>query len=291
MTRSEVRPSSGGAARLIPLVASLGAAAVFLPALANDLIDQDDGSLLLGTPWYRGLGPSDLAWMFTTGRMGHWMPINWLSCGLHHAVFFCAGRALLRAALPARLASDPWRRAGARVAALAFGIHALRMESVAWVTERRDVLSGLFYLLAVWAYLRYVARRAATAYWAALGGFAVALMSNSITASLSGSLVLLDIYPLGRLGGAVGWLTPAARRVWLEKLPFATLAVAGAAVAVRANASVGGLTPLGVLVSRSARRARSSRSGSTWRGSSGPRPFRRSMSSRCRSALSWPASS
>lgn len=152
--------------------------------------------------------------------MGHWMPVNWLAFGLDHAVFFCVARALLRAALPARRASDPWRRAGARVAALAFGIHPLRVESVARVTERRDVLSSLFYLLAVWAYLRYVARRAATAYWAALGCFALALMSKSITASLPGSLVLLDIYPLGCLGGASRSRSCPSRRLRSPARPW-----------------------------------------------------------------------
>lgn len=268
-TVSAVGPSTGGATRFLPVVAALGTVVIFLPALANGFIDWDEGSLLLRNPWYRGLAPSNLAWMFTTILMGHWMPVNWLSFGLDYllwgmnpagyhltnvllhaagvAVFFCVVRALLRAAFPARPASDPWLSVGALVAALAFGIHPLRVESVAWITERRDVLSGLFYLLALWAYLRYVERRAKSAYWTALGCFALALMSKSITASLPGILVLLDIYPLGRLGGATGWLTPAARRVWLEKVPFAALAVAGAAVAVRAVASGGGLTPLGVL--------------------------------------------
>lgn len=266
---SAVRPTLGGAARFLPLVAGLGAIVVFLPALSNGFLDWDDGPLLLRNPWYRGLGPSNLSWMFSTVLMGHWMPVNWLSFGLDYllwdmnpwgyhltnillhgaavTVFFCVAHALLRAALPARPASDPWLSAGALVAALAFGIHPLRVESVAWVTERRDVLSGLFYILTLWAYLRYVARRSKGAYWIALGSFALALMSKSITASLPGVLVLLDIYPLKRLGGASGWLTPAARRVWLEKLPFVALAVAAAVVAVRAIARGGGLTPLGVL--------------------------------------------
>jgi len=266
---SAVRPGSGGAARFLPLAAGLGVVLVFLPALANGFIDWDDGSLLLRNPWYRGLAPSNLAWMFTTVLMGHWMPVNWLSFGLDYllwgmnpagyhltnvllhaaaaTVFFCVAHALLRAAIPDRPASDPWLGAGALVAALAFGVHPLRVESVAWITERRDVLSGLFYLLAVWAYLRYAERRAKSAYWIALGCFALALMSKSITASLPGVLLVLDVYPLRRLGAAAGWFTPAARRVWLEKLPFAALAVAGAAVAVRAIASGGGLTPLGVL--------------------------------------------
>lgn len=266
---SAVPHRMAGAARFLPLAAGLGAALLFLPALANGFIDWDEGSLLLRNPWYRGLGPLNLAWMFSTVLMGHWMPLNWLSFGIDYllwgmnpagyhltsvllhaagvAVFYCVAHSLLLSALPDREASDPWLSAGALVAALVFGIHPLRVESVAWVTERRDVLSGLFYLLAVWAYLRYVARGAKSAYWSALACFALALMSKSITASLPGILVLLDIYPLGRLGGTTGWLTPAARRAWIEKLPFAALAVAGAAVAVRAIAVGGGLTPLGVL--------------------------------------------
>ena len=253
----------------MPLVAFLVTAVVFLPALAGGFIDWDDGSLLLRNPWYRGLGPANLAWMFTTVRMGHWMPLNWISFGfdylvwgmrplgyhltnvlLHAAaasVLYLVTARLLRAALPRRAPSDPWLRAGALVAALAFGIHPLRVESVAWITERRDVLSGLFYLLAVWAYLRYVDRRSARAYWAAVGCFALALMSKSITASLPVVLLLLDIYPLRRLGGGVGWLTRSARRAWLEKLPFAVLAGAGAVVAFWAVARGGGLTPLGTL--------------------------------------------
>lgn len=264
-----VRRSPWGSAGLPPLVAFVVTAVVFLPALGGGFLDWDDGTLLLRNPWYRGLAPSNLAWMFTTVRMGHWMPLNWISFGLDYllwgmnpfgyhltnvllhaaaaSVLYLVAARLLRAALPGRAPSDPWLRAGALVAALAFGIHPLRAESVAWITERRDVLSGLFYLLTVLAYLRYVDRRSARAYWAAVGCFALALLSKSITASLPAVLLLLDIYPLGRLGGAVGWLTAAARRVWLEKLPFAGLAGAGAAAAFWAIASGGGLTPLGTL--------------------------------------------
>jgi tetratricopeptide (TPR) repeat protein len=254
---------------LLPLLAFLITVLVFLPGLGGGFIDWDDGSLLLRNPWYRGLGPGNLTWMFTTVRMGHWMPLNWLSFGLDYllwglnpfgyhltnvllhgaaaATLYPVTIGLLEAARPGWCASDPWLRWGALVAALTFGIHPLRVESVTWITERRDVLSGLFYLLAVWAYLRYATGRSRRAYWIALGCFALALMSKSITASLPGMLLLLDVYPLRRLGGHAGWLTPAARRVWLEKVPFVVLAGTAAAVAFWALASGGGLTSLGRL--------------------------------------------
>lgn len=274
MTDHQERLPSGGARPRqagggLAVGAALCTAAVFLPALANGFIDWDDGSLLLRNPWYRGLGPSNLAWMFTTVRMGHWMPLNWLSFGLDYlawgmrplgyhltsvmlhsagaAVFYLVARRLLRAALPGRAPDDRWLAWGALAAALAWAIHPLRVESVAWITERRDVLSGLFYLSSVLLYLRYAETRAGRVYWAAVGCFALALMSKSITASLPGVLLVMDVYPLRRLGGSVGWITPAARRVWLEKLPFAALAVAMVAVAFWALASGGGLTPLRAL--------------------------------------------
>src|SRR5262249_1446610 len=62
-------------------------ALAFLPALGGRFIDWDDGSLLLRNPWYRGLGPSNLAWMVSTVRMGHWMPLNWISFGLDYVVW------------------------------------------------------------------------------------------------------------------------------------------------------------------------------------------------------------
>src|SRR5262244_2148326 len=214
---------------VLPLVAFVATALVFLPALGGGFIDWDDGSLLVRNPWYRGLGRANLAWMFSTVRMGHWMPLTWLSFGFDYmvwgmnplgyhltnvalhssaaAVLYVVTKRVLRVALSARPLGDGWLRAGALVAALAFGLHPLRVESVAWITERRDVLSGLFYLLTISTYLRYVERRSRGAYWASVGCFALALMSKSITASLPAVLLLLDVYPLRRLGGRAGWIT------------------------------------------------------------------------------------
>jgi Tfp pilus assembly protein PilF len=121
--------------------------------------------------------------------------------------------------------------AGAAVAALLFAVHPLRVESVAWATERRDVLCSAFYLLAVHAYLRGAARGGTVrGRWlvASLAAFAAALMSKAMAMTLPASLLLLDVYPLRRWQ-ALGW-----RAAFREKLPFLVLSAASAAVALLA---------------------------------------------------------
>ena len=262
---------------LYPLAAALLTFAVFLPALDNGFIDWDERPLLLGNRHYRGLGWDQIAWMFTTRLMGHWMPLNWISFGLDYAlwgmnplgyhltnvvvhavnaaVFYAVALRLLALALPGRLSAGGGRlRLGAFAAALLFSVHPLRVESVAWITERRDVLSGLFYLLAILAYLRYCEARMAgrrnwaRPYWAAVALCGLALLSKAIAVSLPAILLLLDIYPLRRLGvGPGGWTGPAARRVWIEKLPFAALAATAAGIALWAQIAGGNPVPLAVL--------------------------------------------
>src|SRR5947209_4632250 len=141
-------------------------------------------------------------------------------------------RRLLAAARPDT--SEMALRTGAVVAALFFAVHPLRAESVAWATERRDVLSGLLFLTCVLLYLRAAGttgarRRGLLAL--AVGSFALALLAKSIVMTLPLLLVVLDWYPLRRLSPAPGtWRSPDLRRVWLEKLPFFLVAGAGAAV-------------------------------------------------------------
>ena len=136
--------------------------------------DWDDPINFLENPYYRGLGWPQLRWMLTANVMGHWIPVTWLTLGadyvvwgmnpfgyhltnlLLHAVsaalFYLVSRRLLELAIPA--ASPGILSLGAAVAALYFAVHPLRVESVAWITERRDLTSGLFFLLAILAYLK-----------------------------------------------------------------------------------------------------------------------------------------
>lgn len=230
------------------LIVAAAALVVFAPAIRNGFVDWDDNLLLVGNLHYRGLGWTQIRWMFTTALMGHWTPIAWLTLGadyvlwgmkpagyhatsvvLHAAtavVFFGVASVLLARAMPA--ATSAARVGGAVVAALVFALHPLRAESVAWVTERRDVVSGLFYLVSVFAYLRMAEGRRRWPWLAAsLAAYALALGSKVVTVTLPLVLVILDVYPLRRLPASPrAWLTAAARRVWLEKLPWAVLALA-----------------------------------------------------------------
>lgn len=236
---------------LIPLPIAVLTFAVFAPAVHGQFV-WDDTLNLSGNSLYRGLGWPQLRWMFTTFHMGHYIPLTWMTFGLDYLVWgtdpfgyhltnvvlhaanavivYFIARRLLGAALPGgRMA----RALTAGAVALLFALHPLRAESVAWATERRDVLSGLFYLLAVLAYLRACERGARWRrwYWATVALFWCALFSKSMAVSLPVVLLILDVYPLRRLGGASGWWTSSARRVYAEKLPFVALAGAVSALA------------------------------------------------------------
>src|SRR5215467_5707239 len=153
---------------LPPLCIAVLTIIFFLPALQNGFV-WDDESNIEENLRYRGLGWSHLRWMFTTFLMGHYQPLSWITLGsdyliwgmnpfgyhltnliLHtaNAVFFYfVTRRLLRIAFSMPANEGPWRlEVGSAFAALLFAIHPLRVESVAWVTERRDVLSGFFFL-------------------------------------------------------------------------------------------------------------------------------------------------
>src|SRR5439155_20750479 len=131
-------------------------------------------------------------------------------------------------------------------AALVFAIHPLRVESVAWVTERRDVLSGLFYLVTILLYLRACERgeRGRGWYRLSVAVFVCALLSKSMVVNLPVVLLILDVYPLRRLGGAVGWWSERARRVYIEKIPFVLLAAAASTVALIAQLSHSAMIPV-----------------------------------------------
>src|SRR5438132_10708887 len=134
------------------------------------------------------------------------------------------------------LADGP-RRAGAVAATLFFTLHPLRAESVAWVTERRDVLSGLFFLLTILTYLKTGEESGRRRLWLLAGSagfYILALASKGSVMVLPALLLVLDIYPLRQLG----------RRTLIEKIPFVLLGVAGAAATYYAQNANAYITPL-----------------------------------------------
>lgn len=163
---------------LLPLIVASCTAIAFAPALRNGFVDWDDLDTLTENPFYRGLGWPQLKWMWTTTLMGQYIPVTWMTLGLDYVVwgmdpvgyhltslvlhvanaglfYLVALRLLALGIADGASANDFSIRLGAAFAALVFGVHPLRVESVAWATERRDVLCGFFWLLATLAYLRY----------------------------------------------------------------------------------------------------------------------------------------
>lgn len=245
---------------LAPIFVFVATGIVFLPAIHNDFVTWDDNAALAGNLNYRGLGLRELRWMFTTFFMGHYQPLSWMTFGvdylfwglnplgyhLTNVILHAANAALfyfvaLRLLALSKIDDNRWRlRCGACLAALFFALHPLRVESVAWATERRDVLSGLFFLSAVIAYLKAATSGAAAGYskWIALAllAYLLSLLSKATGMTLPVVLVILDFFPLKRLGwSADGWFGKAARKVWIEKLPFVLLAIAAAVTAVMAQ--------------------------------------------------------
>jgi tetratricopeptide (TPR) repeat protein len=245
--------------RLVPFLIAVLTFAAFVPALWNDFVNWDDLTNLVQNTDYRGLGWTHLKWMWTTNLMARYLPITWMTFGLDYkiwgmdpfgyhltsilfhtlnaALFYFLALAIFRIAIPPNSAETRSRiPLGALVAALVFALHPLRAESVAWATERRDVVSGTFYLLAVLAYLRACSNCPSQPivrkyYWACVASFVLAILSKEIALTLPAVLLILDVYPLKRLGGARGrWIGPSVRTVWLEKIPFLAFGIASALV-------------------------------------------------------------
>ena len=239
---------------LLPALIAAVSVAAFLPSLHGEFLLWDDDANFIYNPNYRGFSPDNLRWMFTNA-FGHYMPLTWLTLALdyvfwgmnptgYHAtnlalhalnavLCFFVLRILVRRASP-DLAENTVGLAAA-VGALCFSIHPLRVESVAWITERRDVLSGAFFLLTLLAYLRSVEEPQRRLKWLALSTllFAAMLLSKTMGFTLPLVLLVLDVYPLRRFsrGAAPGLL--------LEKLPLLLLMV-GAFVLLSISAGQAG---------------------------------------------------
>jgi tetratricopeptide (TPR) repeat protein len=204
--------------------------AVYQPVLRNGFVNFDDGLYVTGNKHVQaGLTWDSFVWAWQANVASNWHPLTMLSHMLdaqlfgldpqgHHLTSLLLHTAAVWALFEVlrRMTGAPWRSAA--VAAL-FSIHPLHVESVAWIAERKDVLSGLFFVLTLGAWLRFTRRRTAAAYLLALLAFTLGLLAKSMLVTLPCVLLLLDVWPLGRL--AVGW-----RPLLREKIPFFLLAAA-----------------------------------------------------------------
>jgi hypothetical protein len=179
---------------------------VYLPARQFDFVNWDDPSYLTGNAHVQqGLTWANVRWAVTTGHTPYWHPLTWLShmldvtlfgmdAGAHHVtnLILHLANTLLVFYLLRRMTGAA--RPALFVAAV-FGVHPLHVESVAWLAERKDVLSALFLLLTIAAYLRYLGRPSASRYGLVAAAYALALMSKPMVVTLPLVLLLLDFWP------------------------------------------------------------------------------------------------
>jgi|HubBroStandDraft_6_1064221.scaffolds.fasta_scaffold01769_5 cytochrome c-type biogenesis protein CcmH/NrfG len=231
--------------RPLALAAAIIAATllVYAQAWRFGFVLIDDPTYVSENPHVRGgLTLANIAWSFTTFHDGNWIPFTWLSLMLDTSLFglqatgYHSTNVVLHVANTTLLFWFLVRATGnqlrsACVAAL-FALHPLHVESVAWITERKDVLSTLFVLLALSTYVSYVKRRGAWKFAACLVCFAASLLSKQTLVTLPFVLLLLDFWPLGRFAEQ-----SSRARVLLEKSPFLAISAAFSAITIVAQQS------------------------------------------------------
>jgi tetratricopeptide (TPR) repeat protein len=233
-------------AAMICLALVVGTILLYAPTTHFDFVNYDDQVYIINNPHINtGFHWSEFPWYFQAGYAGNWHPLTWMShaidCQLFglspagpHVVnlFLHTANSLLVFLLLLELTGALWQ--AGMVAAL-FAWHPLHVESVAWIAERKDVLSALFFLLTLLAYARH-ARGGKMFYPAALALFALGLMAKPMLVSLPIILLLLDFWPLQRFGKIqegcdIRRLGPLV----MEKLPFFLLAIGSSVLTVVAQ--------------------------------------------------------
>lgn len=215
----------------------------FGQALGHEFVGYDDPRYVVQNPWVtNGLTLGGIQWAFTHVHATNWHPLTTIShmldCQLyglqpwgHHLtnILLHAAAAILLFLALRKLTGALWP---SLFVAAVFAVHPLRVESVAWVSERKDVLSGVFFMLTLWAYARYARGNGATSFWytTVVVLFALGLMCKPTLVTVPFVLLLLDYWPLGRSEPSSSLGRGITRDTWpwlvLEKLPLFVLSAA-----------------------------------------------------------------
>lgn len=249
----------------------VGTLGIYWHGLENHFVDYDDGLHVVDNEYVRnGLTWTDVRWAFSTCKTGIWHPLTWLSLQLDSQVYgprpwgfhftnlwlHCANSLLLFAALRA-MTGDSWPAA---LTAALFAWHPLHVESVAWISERKDVLSAFFWMLTLLAYWHYARKPSFVRYVVVLTALILGLMAKPMLVTMPFVLLLLDYWPLGRLKSEAGAAPETRRRgqpvpaialpadrvssLILEKTPLFLASAATSVLAWYAQQSVGAIQGL-----------------------------------------------
>jgi tetratricopeptide (TPR) repeat protein len=218
---------------------------IYARTIGYDFVAYDDDKYIYENPILKtGLSGPNLAWAFRTFYFANWYPLTWISYladvqffGLNPGEMHAANvllhvlAALLLFLALLRMTPQPWRCA--LVAGL-FAVHPLNVQSVAWISDRKDVLSAFFAALALFLYAGYARRPSAWRYISVALAFAMSLMAKTMAMTLPFVLLLLDFWPLRRLG----------RRALLEKVPLIAMAAVGSILTCLAQRDYGAVVVL-----------------------------------------------
>ena len=245
---------------------------VYFQVHSFDFVNFDDRETIVGNTHIRdGITVAGLGWAFTSSYAANWFPVTWISHMLDFQLFgldsggfhltnlmiHLASTALLFVVFK-RMTNRLWESA---FVSFVFALHPLHVESVAWVTERKDVLSAFFWILTIWLYLKYVDKPGPRRYLLALGAFCLGLMSKQMLVTLPFALLLLDYWPLkslaeppappqplGQSGGTGGF---ACRRslssLLIEKTPFVAISALVSIVTYNVQHAAGAVTALDLI--------------------------------------------
>jgi tetratricopeptide (TPR) repeat protein len=247
-------PDAGRAMLILAALLAIATLLTYAPVAGNGFITMDDGLYVTANRHVlAGLTAEGLRWAFTSTTTGNWHPLTWISL-MADTQFFGSGPAgyhvinlifhllnsLLIFFLLHRLTGAAMR--SFFVAAL-FALHPMHVESVAWISERKDVLSTLFWLLGIGAYLRYCRKPSTFKYLAVACTLLLGLMTKPMLVSFPLTLLLLDIWPLRRLSAGNQVLRSIARLAW-EKAPLFVIVFLSSLLTVWAQKAASALAPL-----------------------------------------------
>jgi len=217
-----------------------------------DFIKYDDPEFVVDNVHLRsGLTLDAIRWAMTSLYAANWFPLTWISymlgyrvyglnSGWHHLtnVALHVLNTLLLFGILKRMTGARWRSA---FVAFAFGLHPMHVEPVAWIAERKEVLSGLFWFLTIWTYLSYLNKPGIYRYLLVVLAFSGGLMSKPMIVTLPFVLLLLDLWPLKR------WGTIPTRRIILEKVPLLALSAGVSVISFLAQKSGGAVSSLALI--------------------------------------------
>lgn len=242
---------------LIVLLLTIAVMGTYWPVQKYDFVNFDDDEYVFNNPHVKtGLTLKNVVWAFTKGYAANWHPLTWIShmvdceffglnAGGHHLInlYIHLANTLLLFFLLKKMTGATWR--SAFVAAL-FALHPLHVESVVWISERKDVLSTFFFLLTLWAYSDYARRPGPGPYMRVSFWFIMGLMSKPMLVTLPFLLLVLDFWPLKRIGFGrsvseknlilkVKETLALCRNVVLEKVPLLLLSLASGIITIIAQ--------------------------------------------------------